>query len=268
MGLYNLAKEAAPSSVRHLFYRAVGAGLIEKTEAEYHGTIIRLLTDLRRDGSIPYDWITDGTRFVNAVSTYGSPAEALEEMAALYRRNLFDDGDVRIEVWTEKSAIAGILMPITHKYTVPLVPLRGYPSETFLFNLATEIRQDGRETFIYYFGDHDPSGRDIERHVKQRIADVAEGAVVNFKRLAVTEEQINEYKLPTRPTKKTDTRAKGFIGESVEVDAMDPRDLECILELAITYHLDEDEVGRLRLIEKQECETFAAFARKLKKATT
>src|SRR5262252_5706026 len=38
-----------------------------------------------------------------------------------------------------------------------------------------------------------------------------------LKRLAVTEEQIEEWSLPTRPTKRSDSRARSF-GSSVSVD--------------------------------------------------
>ena len=47
----------------------------------------------------------------------------------------------------------------------------------------------------------------------------APSAGVVFERLAVTPDQIHELGLPTRPTKASDSRAKGFDGGSVEVDA-------------------------------------------------
>src|SRR5262245_21047240 len=41
--------------------------------------------------------------------------------------------------------------------------------------------------------------------------------------IAVTEEQIDDWNLPTRPTKKSDTRSKSFGSTiSVELDAIDP----------------------------------------------
>src|SRR5262252_11166114 len=55
-----------------------------------------------------------------------------------------------------------------------------------------------------------------------------------LKRLAVTEEQIDEWNLPTRPTKRSDSRARSFGSSvSVELDAIDPRRLRSPVERAI-----------------------------------
>jgi hypothetical protein len=39
-----------------------GAGSIEKTEAAYHNVVVRLLTELRMSGAIPFESITDESR--------------------------------------------------------------------------------------------------------------------------------------------------------------------------------------------------------------
>ena len=46
-------------------------------------------------------------------------------------------------------------------YDVPLMVSRGMPSITFLHGSALEIRraaEHGKQSYIYQFGDHDPSG--------------------------------------------------------------------------------------------------------------
>ena len=48
-------------------------------------------------------------------------------------------------------------------------------------------------------------------------------STVTFARLAVTEDQIRDWQLPTRPTKSTDSSSAGFTARSVEVDAIRPR---------------------------------------------
>ena len=54
----------------------------------------------------------------------------------------------------------------------------------------------------------------------------------------MTEIQIDQFGLPTRPTKQSDSRARGFDGGSVEVDAIPPTVLRQIIEDAITQHID------------------------------
>ena len=44
-------------------------------------------------------------------------------------------------------------------------------------------------------------------------------------RLAVTTEQVDEYDLPTRPTRASNSRAASFQGGSVEVDAIPAAEL-------------------------------------------
>jgi hypothetical protein len=61
--------------------------------------------------------------------------------------------------------------------------------------------------------------------------------------------------LLTRPTKKTDSRAKGFKGESVEVDAIPPNQLRQLVHDCIVQHVDEDALAVLETAEQGERET-------------
>jgi len=60
--IHDVVEEDPPMTVRQVFYQLVVRGVIEKTEAEYQGTVIRLLTEMRLDASIPFDWIVDESR--------------------------------------------------------------------------------------------------------------------------------------------------------------------------------------------------------------
>jgi hypothetical protein len=83
---------------------------------------------------------------------------------------------------------------------------------------------------------------------------------VTFARIAVTEDQITEMRLPTRPTKSSDTRAANFTGGSVEVDAIPPRLLRQLVEDAITSHIDPEALRLHREVEAQERAGLAALA--------
>lgn len=67
--------------------------------------------------------------------------------------------------------------------------------------------------------------------------------------------QIAEWNLPTRPTKKSDTRSKSFDGESVEVDAIEPDHLRSLCEEVIRRNIDGDKLERLQRVEAAERET-------------
>jgi hypothetical protein len=144
-----------------------------------------------------------------------------------------------------------VIYRVTAAWDVPLMVTRGYPSISFLHNAAMAIEGEEKSTFIYYLGDWDPSGLDIERNIEDRLNEFAD-ADIEFTRIAVTPEQVEQWSLPTRPTKRTDTRAKYFKGDSVEVDAIPPNQLRSLVAKCIERHVDEDQLEKTRIAERSE----------------
>jgi hypothetical protein len=241
-----------PATVRQVFYQLVSRGAIAKTEAEYKATVVRLLTDMRLAGEVPFDWISDNTRWMRKPRTFSSVEQALRRTAETYRRSLWDRQAVYVEIWLEKDALAGVLYQITELWDVPLMVTRGYASLSYLHGAAEAIGAQGKPAYIYYFGDHDPSGVDIPRTVEARLREFAPAADIHFERVAVTEQQIRELSLPTRPTKKTDSRSKNFVGESVEVDAIPPTELRRLVDACIVRHVGEQALEVNRVAEESE----------------
>jgi len=244
-----------PMTVRQVFYQLVGRGAIEKTESEYKQTVGRLLTEMRRAREIPFDWIADNTRWMRKPRTYDSLRNMLELTKETYRRALWNDQEVYVEVWLEKDALAGVLYQETKSWDVPLMVTRGYPSLSYLFEAGEAIAATQRPTYIYYFGDHDPSGCDITRATEAGLREFAPDAEIHFERVAVTLKQIQTLRLPTRPTKTSDSRNCGFHGDSVEVDAIPSSHLREIVRLCIERHIDHDHLNRTRLVEAAERQT-------------
>lgn len=285
-----------PITLRGVFYRVVSAGAVEKTEHGYRLTGRELLK-LRRDGVIRYDWITDGTRWINKPDSYKDLDQMLEDAAASYRRALWRNQSAEVQIYSEKDAISGVVLPVTHRWDVPLGIVRGYSSESFAWQVARSIIDAairGKDTHVYQLGDHDPSGVDawrafretvcgflLEEHREVRrmlataypeadfgeapdqheLGDTASMCTFSaceqiqtafFNRLAVTETQVYELDLPTRPTKQSDTRARGFDALSVEVDAIPPNVLRQIVEDAITQHIDPEALRLTRVAEQSE----------------
>lgn len=257
-----------PVTLRGVYYRVVSAGAVEKTELGYR-LVGRQLLKLRRAGTIPYHWITDGTRWITKPTTWTGIDEMLDDAAASYRRALWHDTADEVMVFTEKDAISGVILPITDRWDVPLGVLRGYCSESFAHSVAESIiasnsRRSG-STYVYQLGDHDPSGVDAWREFTEKVTafvarrdDIAPWVV--FERLAVTETQIEDLNLPTRPTKRSDSRSGGFVGESVEVDAIPATTLRQILNDAITRHIDSEHLRITLIAEESEREIFTRLA--------
>jgi len=242
-----------PMIVRQVFYQASVRGIVDKSESGY----TKVQTDLvqmRRAGVLPYDWLADNTRWQRKPNTFTSVQEALEETARFYRKALWADADAYVELWLEKDALAGVVYPITSMYDVPLMVARGYASLSFLHSAAEYINSLDVPTYIYHFGDFDPSGVNAGEKIEQTLREMAPDAEIYFERVAVTREQITAWNLPTRPTKKTDSRAKNFGDVSVELDAIEPDQLRDLVEQAIQRHLPAHQFRILKEAEASERE--------------
>jgi hypothetical protein len=256
--LYAIIAEQHPMTVRQVFYQAEVRGLVEKEETGYD-KVQADLTKMRLEGRLPYDWLTDSTRWQRKPASFGSVEEALEETARFYRKSLWNSAASYVEIWIEKDALAGVIYPVTALYDVSLMSARGYASLSFLHEAATYIGLLDRPAFVYHLGDFDPSGVDASAKIEQRLREFAPKADITFERLAVTETQIVEWRLPTRPTKRSDSRSKRFGDISVELDAISPGDLRALLEKAINRHLPQDQLEVLRIAEANERELIGSL---------
>jgi hypothetical protein len=259
--IYRAVAADWPMTVRQTFYLLVAAAIVDKTEQEYKGTVMRLLLEMRREGEIPYGWIADNTRWMRKPRTFDSVEEALADTATAYRRAVWRDLPVYVEVWCEKDALAGVAYEETEPYDVPLMIARGFSSETYLHNAAEQIIAAKRPAFIYHFGDHDPSGVKAAQDIERRLRGFAPGAEIHFERVAVTEQQIVDMGLPTRPTKtKGNPHAHGWTGDSVDLDAMPPAELRRLVRECIERHIPAGHIEALETAEQSEREIFTRIA--------
>lgn len=258
--LLEIARAEQPTSVRGMYYMAMGEGLIDK---DAHGNrnnymrVQRRVLQLRRDGTMPYHWITDGSRTVYGDFRYQDPREFADYAASIYRKDYWLESPKRVEVWVEKDAMAGKLKPVVvREFGLDLYVSRGFASETYLQEAAATIRRDGRPTYVYLLSDLDASGMEIAETVEYRLVEMARPAEVFVERIAATGEQIEEYGLITQPVTKSDSRAKKFIkkyGEkTVELDAIPATEVRRMVRERIEEHMDQQKLSVLRMIEQQE----------------
>ena len=218
---------------------------------------------LRRAKTLPYDWLADARAGNASRAPTTARRKQLRRTAESYRKALWARASVYVEIWLEKDALAGVVWPVTDKYDVPLMVARGYASLSFLHSAAEAISEMKRPTYIYHLGDFDPSGVNAGEKIEQTLREMAPDAEIHFERLAVTEAQIALWHLPTRPTKKSDSRAKNFGEISVELDAIEPGPLRAIVEEAILEHLPLTELEVLKVAEESERGLLDAWANAL-----
>lgn len=252
-----------PVSVRGLYYQAEVFEVpgIDKTESGYNKTQTQCLK-LRRAGRLPYATITDSTRYMRRPRTYDGWEDALQSTARLYRKSLWAESDVEVEIWLEKSALAGVIQPVTFEYDVPLMPTGGYSSETFAFEAVDELRGTGKTLVIYSLYDFDRSGKDAERSLREKVERFGSDfdVPVNFNVLGLTADQVDTLRLPTRPHKRNTPADRAWPYDfAAELDAIPPDTLRQMVREAIERHLPSHELEQLKRIERAERETLLQF---------
>jgi hypothetical protein len=260
--LLEIIENGHPMTVRQVFYQAIVHGIVEKEESGYR----KVQTDLvlmRRDGALRYDWLADNTRWQRKPWTFDSVEDALRNTAALYRKSQWRDTDSYVEIWLEKDALAGVVLPVTTMFDVPLMVARGYASLSFLYAAAEYISTLDIPTYIYHLGDFDPSGVNAGEKIEETLRELAPDADISFERIAVTPEQIEQWDLPTRPTKDTDSRSKNFGAVSVELDAIEPNRLRDLVRDAIERHLPPEQFAVLKAAEESERRAISQLVRRV-----
>lgn len=256
--LYNIVWNIRPATVRQTYYQAVVHSLVDKDESGYN-LVQRRLLKMRRDGVMPYPWISDNVRTVYGHTRYPGLESFADDVARLYRRDYWAENAVNVEIWIEADSLASTILPTVFDWGLELYVARGFSSDSYLYSAGEAIRDDGRETFVYVLTDFDPSGLVIAEKVAEGLPKFAEGVPVHVERLALTREQVARYALPTRPLKKTDSRAKKFLNVygdlAAELDALSPNILRQLIDEAISRHADRRQLEVLKQHEHDERET-------------
>jgi hypothetical protein len=258
------AAEGYTLSLRQIFYQFVSRDLLPSlwTDPATGSTnnvrsYIKLgviISDGRMAGLIDWDAIKDRTREKGSNSHWDSPEDIIDSISRQYRLDTRIDQPIYIEVLVEKDALEGIVERSCRLLDVPWLSCRGYLSMTTMREAAEryiEQEEEGKETVILHFGDHDPSGIDMTRDIQDRLAEF--GSQVRVMRIALNRDQIDRYNPPPNPAKETDSRCAGYISvhgnESWELDALDPRVISELIENEILNLTDD--VLRDVLVERQ-----------------
>lgn len=226
-------------TLRQVYYQLVSRNIIENSEKSYKN-VGNLISNGRMAGLIDWEAIEDRTRYIRQRTHWQDPQEILSSAADSYHVDLWENQPRYIEVWVEKDALIGIVEQAAIRYDVPCFSCRGYVSASEMWAAAMRLQQD-RPCIILHLGDHDPSGIDMTRDIRERLS--LFGAIVSVERIALNMNQIETFAPPPNPAKESDTRSGGYVrrygAHSWELDALEPSILEGLVESNILAHLDE-----------------------------
>lgn len=262
-------------TLRQLYYQFVARGLIPNQDKSYK-RLGEVVNNARLAGLMDWSYITDRTRSLASLQHWEHPREIVEDAAQDWRVDHWADQDVRVEVWVEKEALAGIVARAAQRWDCPWFACRGYVSQSEMWAAAQRVGrhiENGQPVLVLHLGDHDPSGLDMTRDMTERMRmfllqdylnmhrqmcgavssrevskdmDARCGGRQHFelRRIALNMDQVQQYDPPPNPAKVTDSRAAEYIaryGEySWELDALDPAQLNNLITDSIKAEIDTD----------------------------
>lgn len=230
-------------TLRQLYYQFVARDWIENTDRSYK-RLGAIVNDARLAGRIDWSAIEDRGRTLRGVSTWESPADIVTACADSFRLDLWQTQERIAEVWIEKEALVSIASAGARARRASVFACKGYVSQSAMYDAGLRLSRyirGGQTPLIIHLGDHDPSGIDMTRDIRDRLA-LFVGQPVEVVRIALTRAQIDEHTPPPNPAKITDSRFAKYKAEhgdeSWELDALQPATLEEMIESEIESIVD------------------------------
>lgn len=252
--------EHLPLTIRQVFYALVGTGKLDKTDSAYE-RLCEHLNRARRARLIEFDCIRDDGVSVCETTSYQGLEDFDEETARRarqYRRDYQAAQPYAIELWSEAGGMVYQLAAVAERFSVPVYSAGGFASLSATHEIAERALQRNVPTVILHVGDFDPSGVSIfEAMMSDAAAFVAADRAIKTLeiipvRVALKDEQVLRYDLPTAPAKSSDARSRSWSGGTCQLEALPPDVLAELVREAILNWVDLDVLEEHRIAERQE----------------
>jgi hypothetical protein len=258
------AEAAQPITGRGIGYKLFTAGLIPSMANSEMQRVYRLLKEAREEGIIPWGWIVDETRSLERTATWDDPEQYARCVARSYRRDFWNQQPGRVEVWSEKGTIRGVLQPVLDHYAVGFRVMHGFASATAVYDVAQD--DDGRELTVLYVGDYDPGGMFMsESDLPKRLSEYG-GDHITLIRIALTQDQVRDLPSFLASDKRKDGRYEWFTSNyghrCWELDAMDPNALRDCVEGAIKRLIEPEAWERCEIVNRAEQQSLKTILEK------
>ena len=159
-----------PVTLRQLLYRLVSLkegerGRIPNTKSAYEQLSVNT-AEARRNGTFPD--LIDQRRGIVEPSSWNSPQEGTEALRDCYRRDRTEGQEYQIYLGVEKAGLVNQLDDWFAHLGLPILPLGGQCSQSFVDQITRRVNADGRPAVLLYAGDHDPTGWSILQNFVDR----------------------------------------------------------------------------------------------------
>lgn len=235
-------------TVRQIYYQMASRQLVPLNKKGYD-SVVSACNKGRKKGYIDWNKIEDRTRQPQIEPMWQGVNHFKNTVLTAYKRDVWINQPSYFEIWLEKNALHGLVFPVARKYGVLLQTSVGYSSISALFEGSKRFKNGDT---ILYLGDHDATGVDIDRSIKDSFHDYL-NLEINVERIGLLYEDIEKYNLISNPDKATDPRSKKYpYKKQAELDALSPNVLIKRVESAILSHLDMAAYHECKRIETEE----------------
>ena len=149
-----------------------------------------------------------------------------------------DDDTIRPFFFIEKDALHPIVSDIAERWDVPVISTRGYASLSQLYAVSRRLTEEADHVggfAMLWLHDWDEAGGYMEGAADRTLRQLTE-LDIQINHVALTETQVAEWDIPTRPGKRGQAAA-------AELDAIDPAVFRRLVLEAIEAYLPKD-IGR------------------------
>ena len=159
-----------PDTVRGNMYLVVSAGWLPDTGKNVLQPHPAAIEPAAENYTVPFSRVVDTVHATIKPSSWSGLQDFADTVKQAYRKDYWANLPEYVEIIVEKDTVAGRVASVTREYDVPLHPIRGYSSTSYAWSIAQGWADIKKPITIYYIGDHDPSGRDLERNIHDKLA--------------------------------------------------------------------------------------------------
>lgn len=143
-------------SLRQLYYQLVARDYIENSVKSYKRTG-DLVSNARLAGLLDWGMIEDRGRETNVNPHWDTPREILKSAAYSFKMDRWLGQPSYVEVFVEKDALSGILLPVCSELDVRFTANKGYSSSSAMYEASKRLiraYKKGLDIHVIYLGDH------------------------------------------------------------------------------------------------------------------
>jgi hypothetical protein len=200
-------------TLKTIFYFLVFLSVIPNSY-NYYKYLCKYTKEARISGELPIDCFADQNlpRITNSINEFGNAKEYiqkivkyLEEVSSTHlsqeynfndRHKLYND----IEIWIEKGALSFTFQKLLKNYGVTIIANKGIDTPIFINKNLHRLKlslKDNKKLHIRYFGNFDLFSDNIGSIIRSNIQ--AFNLNLDFKKIAITEDQMRRFYLPENP---------------------------------------------------------------------